>query len=124
MACYSQRQIIPSQEMDSCATNLSKLDTSTLKDFSARLCRFYKFPHGTQVILWDKKKNRKVRDDCLLKHTPVNKKTLTLMPSQDCTIAEFLRDYVESLLQTVNLKTRGHEIRLQGPDDRSEERRV
>jgi hypothetical protein len=98
-------------------TTTPKLTSSTLKDFSARLCRFYKLPFGTQIILIDKKKRRKVRDDTVLKHIPINRNTLTTMPAPETTVARFLHDFVAALLVTIDLKERGHEIQLFGPDD-------
>jgi hypothetical protein len=90
-------------------------NTSTLRDLSERICRYFKFPHGTKIALLDKRKRRYVRDDRRFAHKPVVKRNFTGWPDPSVRVGSFCENYVAPLFET-ELEPLGLELEVIGAD--------
>ena len=90
-----------------------RLRTSSLADFSAKLVRFQRLPHGTEVRFYRKWDGRRVRSDFTLKRKFI--KSTTVRKLDDGKNVRDLLDFAHSRLST-DIQARGFEMVLFGPD--------
>lgn len=89
------------------------LKSSSLADFSSRLIRFHKLPKGTEIRLYRKKTERRVRSDFTVKRKGINSKNINQLHDL-YNVRDFL-DEARSLLST-DIEARGFEMQLFAPD--------
>ncbi len=90
-----------------------RLKSSTLADFSDKLVRWQEFPRGTEVRLYKRNTERRVRSDFLLKRKAITSKSLPRLPDSQ-TVMRFLADATHIL--STDIKARGIEMKLYSPD--------
>ena len=90
-----------------------KLKSSSLADFSTRLVRFHKLPNGTEIRLYRKKTERRVRSDFTVKRKGINSKNLEKF-GDSWNVSDFL-DEARAILST-DIEARGLEMQLYAPD--------
>lgn len=90
-----------------------KLKSSSLADFSTRLVRFHKLPNGTEIRLYRKKTERRVRSDFTVKRKGINSKNLEKI-GDSWNVGDFL-DEARAILST-DIEARGLKMQLYAPD--------
>lgn len=90
-----------------------KLKSSSLADFSTKLVRFHKLPNGTEIRLYRKKTERRVRSDLTVKRKGINSKNIEVF-DDSWNVRDFL-DEARALLST-DVEARGLEMQLFAPD--------
>ena len=90
-----------------------KLKSSSLADFSSKLVRFHKLPNGTEIRLYRKKAERRVRSDFTVKRKGINSKNVSEF-DDSWNVKDFL-DEAKDLLST-DIDARGLEMQLFAPD--------
>ncbi|AFS39165.1 hypothetical protein AWH61_12300 [Alteromonas sp. W12] len=90
-----------------------KLKSSSLADFSTKLVRFHKLPNGTEIRLYRKKTERRVRSDLTVKRKGINSKNIEVF-KDSWNVRDFL-DEARALLST-DVEARGLEMQLFAPD--------
>ena len=74
------------------------LKSSTLADFSSKLVKFHKLPNGTEIRLYRKKTERRVRSDFTVKRQVINPRNISRL-HDSCNVRDFL-DKSKALLST------------------------
>lgn len=70
-------------------------NAAMLRDLSDKICRFYDLPYGTKIALWDKKKERLVRNNRVFDHYTISRRSINGWPAQSDTVMTFCRDFVK-----------------------------
>ncbi|MGP5370335.1 hypothetical protein ACTXN4_23085 [Pseudomonas helleri] len=92
---------------------MAKLKSSTLAEFSEKMVKYQKLPYGTEIRLYRKKTDRRVRSDLILKRKVISQKYIDKFEGSE-NVKSFL-DAARSLLST-EIETRGMEMRLYDPE--------
>jgi hypothetical protein len=90
-----------------------KLKSSSLGEFSSKLIRFHKLPNGTEIRLYRKKTERRVRSDFTVKRKSINSKNVEKLDNS-MNVRNFL-DMARDLLST-DIEARGFEMQLFAPN--------
>lgn len=90
-----------------------KLKSSSLSEFSSKLIKFQYLPNGTEIRLYRKNTQRRVRSDFTVKRKSINSKNIDRM-HDTWNVKDFL-DEAKELLST-DIEARGFEMLLFAPD--------
>jgi hypothetical protein len=91
----------------------AKIKSSEWSDFSQRIVRIHGLPKGTELRLYRRRDDRRVRSDFSVKRKAVNRTNVAQLNGTD-RVSDLLAD-AKTLLST-DIDARGLEMRLYGPD--------
>lgn len=90
-----------------------RLKSSTWADFSSRVVKFYELPNGTEIRLYRKKTERKVRSDFKVKRKMITSRNIA-KPDNSSNVTDLL--YELSDLLSTDIEARGLEMKLFSPN--------